>query len=502
MIFRSESNIQHHFSSRWGFLVSVLGIAVGTGNIWRFPRIAAQNGGIHGAGAFLISWIFSLFFWSIPLIIAEYIIGRKSRMAPLGAFRVIAGARFTWMGGFVTFVSASITFYYSVVVGWCLFYLIQTLITPLPSSINEAFTAWENFQNSTWPFLFHGIAVGIGILVIWRGIRTIEMFNRWVIPALLIIMVISLVRSLTLPGAFTGIKYLFTPEWRQLLEPTVWLEALTQNAWDTGAGWGLFLTYATYMKKEHGVVKNAFFTGIGNNLISLLAGLIIFGTVFSILGNEMLMSREEILTILRSSGPASTGLTLIWLPQLFSRIILGTPLLILFFLGLTFAGFSSLVAMLELQTRVLIDSGLPRSSSVILVGAASYLFGIPSALSLSFFANQDFVWGLALIISGAFVAFAVAQHGCSKIRREQVLILPNDFYLAEWWDFAIKYVVPLTASILLVWWLFLALTVYEPTEWYNPLVPHSVMTCLLQWGAVLSVLWILNQNLVKRLVKQ
>ena len=287
-----------------------------------------------------------------------------------------------------------------------------------------------------------------------------------------------------------------------MLEPTVWLEALTQNAWDTGAGWGLFLTYATYMKKEQGVVKNAFFTGIGNNLISLLAGLIIFGTVFSILGEEMMMSREEILTILRSGGPASTGLTLIWLPQLFSRMILGTPLLILFFLGLALAGFSSLIAMLELQTRVLMDSGLSRSPSVILVGVASYLFGIPSALSLSFFANQDFVWGLALIISGAFVSFAVAQHGCSKVRRQQLLSLPNDFYLAEWWDFTMKYVVPLTASVLLGWWLFLALTVYEPAEWYNPFLPHSVMTCLLQWGAVLFVLWILNQNLVKRLIKQ
>lgn len=479
-----------------------MGIAVGTGNIWRFPRIAAQNGGNHGAGAFLISWVFSLFLWSIPLIIAEYILGRKSRMAPIGAFNAIAGGRFAWMGGFVTFVSAGITFYYSVVVGWCLFYLVQTLTMPLPSSTNDAFATWKNFQNSTWPFFFHAIALGLGILVIWHGIQTIERFNRWVIPTLLTIMLVSLVRSLTLPEAFTGIAYLFTPEWKQLLEPTLWLEALTQNAWDTGAGWGLFLTYAAYMQKGQPVVKNAFFTGIANNLVSLLSGMIIFGTVFSILETEMLLSREEILTILRSSGPASTGLTLIWLPQLFSRMVLGTPLLILFFLGLSLAGFSSLIAMLELQIRVLVDWGLSRTPSVILVGAVTYLLGIPSAFSLSFFSNQDFVWGLALIISGAFVAFAVARHGCSKLRTQQSLSCPNDLYLSEWWDFIMKYLIPLAASVLLGWWLFLAWTVYEPGEWYNPLAPYSVMTCVLQWGSLLFLLWILNQTLVKHLVRK
>ena len=104
-----------------GLLLSVLGIAVGTGNIWRFPRIAAQSGGEEGAAAFLISWILFLFLWSVPLIVAEYAMGRFTRRAPVGSFVKIAGPKFAWMGAFVSFVATAIMFYYSVVAGWCRF---------------------------------------------------------------------------------------------------------------------------------------------------------------------------------------------------------------------------------------------------------------------------------------------------------------------------------------------------------------------------------------------
>ncbi len=496
----SDSSIHHRFSSRWGLLVSVLGIAVGTGNIWRFPRIAAQNGGEQGSGAFLVSWVLFLFLWSIPLIIAEYAIGRRSRRSPVGAFATIAGKNLTWMGGFVAFVSAAITFYYSVVVGWCLYYLIQMVTAPLPLSTDAAFSTWNHFQNSFWPSGFHAIALMLGGLAIWRGIRSIERLNRWMIPTLLVIVLISVVRALTLPGSSAGIAYLFTPDWEQLLQPKIWLEALSQNAWDTGAGWGLFLTYAAYMQKQQPIVKNALLTGIGNNVVSLLAALIVFGTVFSILQTEMTMSRQETLDVLRSSGPASTGLTLIWMPQLFARMSFGVPLSVLFFLGLSLAGFSSLMAMLELQARVLMDAGLARSTAVLLATVLSYLLGIPSALSLSFFGNQDFVWGVALMISGAFVAFAVTRYGCSRLRREEMSSAAGDLSLGRWWDVSMKYCVPVGAALLLMWWLFLSATVYAPDQWYDPLLPYSVMTCLLQWGVVLILLWLFNRRLFRHRV--
>ena len=494
----TDSSIHQRFSTRWGLLVSLLGVAVGTGNIWRFPRIAAQNGGEHGSGAFLVSWVLILFLWSIPLIVAEYAIGRRSRKGPVEALAAIGGRNLIWTGGFVACVSAAITFYYAVVVGWCLYYLVQMLTAPLPLSTEAALSTWNRFQASAWPSFFHALALVLCALAIWRGIRSIERLNRWMIPTLLAIILISLFRALTLPGSWAGIAYLFTPDWEQLLQPRIWLEALSQNAWDTGAGWGLLLTYAAYMQRRQPIVKNALLTGIGNNLVSLLAALIVFGTVFSILQTEMNLSRQETLEILRSSGPASTGLTLIWMPQLFARMSLGIPLSILFFLGLSLAGFSSLMAMLELQARVLVDAGLTRSKAVLLVAVVSYLLGIPSALSLSFFGNQDFVWGVALMISGALVAFAVTRYGCARLRGEELSADSSDWSPGRWWDASMKYVVPVGASLLLMWWLSLSATVYAPDQWYNPLLPYSVMTCLVQWGAVLTVLWLLNRRLSRR----
>ena len=340
------------FSSRLGLLLCVLGIAVGTGNIWRFPRIAAQNAGEDGAGAFLVAWLVFLFAWSIPLIIAEYALGRKGRMGVVGTFAKIAGEKFAWMGAFVAFVATAIMFYYSVVAGWCVYYLIKMTTEPLPLSTEAAQGIWDGFQGGGFPVGFHALAMGLGAIVVWNGIRSIERANKVLIPALLLVVVISLVRTLTLDGSFEGIKFLFTPDWSTLAKPRIWLEALTQNAWDTGAGWGLILTYGAYMQSRHGVVKNSIITGIGNNTVSLLAAVVIFGTVFAILGAEM--SKADVLAIMQTSGPAATGLTFIWMPQLFAKMPSGNLFAILFFLGLSFAAFSSLIAMIELSTRCLL----------------------------------------------------------------------------------------------------------------------------------------------------
>ncbi len=124
--------VEQRFSSRLGLLLSVLGIAVGTGNIWRFPRIAAENSGEAGAGAFLIAWAIFLLVWSIPLIISEYALGRKGRMGLIGTFAKIVGERYAWMGAFIGFVATAIMLYDSVVAGWCVFYCVEMLTNPLP----------------------------------------------------------------------------------------------------------------------------------------------------------------------------------------------------------------------------------------------------------------------------------------------------------------------------------------------------------------------------------
>jgi NSS family neurotransmitter:Na+ symporter len=482
-----------------GLLLCVLGIAVGTGNIWRFPRIAAQNAGDDGAGAFLVAWLVFLFVWSVPLIIAEYVLGRKGRMGVVGTFAKIAGEKFAWMGAFVGFVATAIMFYYSVVAGWCVYYLIKMTIEPLPLSNAAAQGIWDGFQSGGFPVAFHAFAMALGAVVVWNGIRSIERANHVLIPALLLIVVISLARTLTLDGASEGIRFLFTPDWSTLLRPRIWLEALTQNAWDTGAGWGLILTYGAYMQRRHGIVKNALITGVGNNTVSLLAAIVIFGTVFAVLGAEM--SKAEVLDIMKTSGPAATGLTFIWMPQLFAKMPAGSVFAILFFLGLSFAAFSSLIAMIELSTRVLVDFGIARRQAILGVCITGFTLGIPSAINLEFFANQDFVWGVALIISGAFIAFAVIRHGATRLRKESIDAEPEDWSAGPLWDTAICFVIPALAVMLLGWWLYQAGSVYAPDRWFDPFDPFSIMTCLVQWGIALAVFIMLNRWMVRRIAR-
>ena len=490
------NHTDQRFSSRLGLLLCVLGIAVGTGNIWRFPRIAAQNSGDEGAGAFLVAWIVFLFVWSVPLIIAEYALGRKGRMGVVGTFARIAGENYAWMGAFVGFVAAAIMFYYSVVAGWCVYYLIQMAIAPLPLDLNTAQGVWDGFQSGGFPVAFHAMAMGLGAIVVWNGIRSIERANTVLIPALLVIVIISLVRTLTLEGSSEGIAFLFTPDWATLGKPQIWLEALTQNAWDTGAGWGLILTYGAYMQSKHGVVKNALITGIGNNTVSLLAAVVIFGTVFAVLGSEM--GKADVLEIMKTSGPAATGLTFIWMPQLFAKMPAGNVFAVLFFLGLSFAAFSSLIAMIELTTRILVDFGVGRRHAIVGVCGIGFALGVPSAINLGFFANQDFVWGVGLMISGAFIAFAVIRRGASRFRSESIDNLPDDWNAGRLWDVTISFVIPILAAVLLGWWLYQSAAVYAPDRWFDPFDPFSVMTCLAQWGLAIVVFIVLNRWMAHR----
>ncbi len=485
----------HRFSSRLGLLLSVLGIAVGTGNIWRFPRIVAGNAGADGGGAFLVAWVVFLVVWSIPLIIAEYAMGRMARQGPVGAFITVAGKRFAWMGAFVALVSTAIMFYYSVVTGWCFYYLGQALTQPLPFETAAATRVWESYQSGAGPLVTHALAMLAGGLVVLRGVSSIERVNKVLVPTLLAVVVVCVVRAVTLPGAGAGLAYLFTPDWAVLGHPRVWLEALTQNAWDTGAGWGLILAYATYMRRDDAVVRSAVMTGVGNNLVSLLAAIVLFGTVFSILGPTM--PQADVLAVMQQSGPASTGLTFIWMPQLFRAMPLGRLFAVLFFLGLSFAALSSLLSMIEMAARVLVDGGVPRRRAVGAVVAFGFVLGVPSALHLDVLGNQDFVWGVALILSGAFFAFAVGRYGVRRFR-EQHIDLPGDLPGGRFWDALIGIAVPVQAVALLVWWMARATTADFTTAWWDPFQPYSLMTCLVQWAVALAALVALNGWMVKR----
>ncbi len=461
-------------------MLAMLGMAVGTGNIWRFPRIVARNGG----GSFLIAWVVFLLLWSIPLILVEFSLGKATRSGTVGAFGRLIGKKFAWMGTWVGWCATAIMFYYSVVMGWCIRHLAATLTGAIPGSTPDAF--WNSFAASPQALLTHAIAIGLGVLVVARGVRGIEWVASVLIPSLVILVIVLAVRAITLPGAVAGLNFLFTPQWGELLNYRVWLEALTQNAWDTGAGWGLILTYAVYMRRNEDTSLNAFTLGFGNNSMSLLAGMMVICTAFALAPDAAQQLK----------GVGNEGLTFIWLPELFNTMPGGRFFMAIFFLALIFAAWTSLISMIELATRVLVDAGAPRSRAIWWVGIVGFLAGVPSALSMGFFANQDTVWSIGLMLSGFFFAFAVMKFGVRRFREELINHPGSDLKVGRWWEWAIV-LCSVEAIVLMAWW-FLQAWGEGWRAAFNPFSAFSIGTVLLQWGLVLVVLWLINPWLARR----
>jgi len=464
-------------------------MAIGTGNIWRFPRIVARNGG----GCFLIPWLIFLFLWSVPLLMVEMAMGRTSRRGTVGSFAILVGRKFAWMGAFVGFCAAAIMFYYSVVMGWCLKYFVASVSGQLANANLKAY--WESFASASYqPAFFHFAAMLIGTVVVCRGVvKGIEAANKILIPALFVLLAIGAARALTLPGAVAGLEFLFHPDWGSLLNYKVWLEALTQSAWSTGAGWGILLTYAVYVHEEEDIALNSFTTGLGNNSASLLAALAVIPAVFAIL------PPEQAVEVAKQSGPASTGLTFISMPHIFAKMPGGSVFCAIFFLALSCAALTSLMSMIELAARILMDFGLSRPKAVVLVGTVGFCLGLPSALNLAFLENQDWVWGIGLMVSGVFFACAVLHHG---VRRFRNLVNTGvcDLRAGLWFDVAIR-LIPALFLALLIWWFWQAIG-WDRAGWWHPFKPFSVGTCLLQWGVVIALFVCFNRRIAQAALRR
>ena len=469
---------QETFSSRWGLILAGLGMAVGTGNMWRFPRIAAQNDG----AAFLIPWILFLFIWSIPLLVAEFAIGRGTRRGVVGSFAVLTNGRFAWMGGFVAVVTIMILFYYSVVTGWTLRYLIASATGQLGGVPGEY---WASAA-SGWPAAgFHVAAALAGGWVIQRGVvRGIEAANKILVPALFLLLIVAAIRAVTLPGAERGLEFLFNPNLETLTNHRTWLEALTQSAWSTGAGWGLILTYGVYLRKQDDVPLNSATIGFGDNSASLLAGLAVLPAVFAIL------SLTDAQAALRSGNE---GLMFIWIPQVFDRMPGGLLVLPLFFLALFFAALSSLIAMIELASRLLMDAGFERARAVRFVTGGVIVFGLPSALSITVLQNQDWVWGVGLMISGLFISFLVSMYGSKRFIAEFVNITPGGVRVGAAFEFVLKYLIPVQFVLMFGWWMYQAAV--DPAGGWDVTHIFGVGTCVLQWGIALLLLLVFSRRM-------
>ena len=467
-----ETQREPLFSSRFGMILTCMGMAVGTGNIWRFPREVAGNGG----GSFLIPWIIFLFLWSIPLLMVELAMGKNTRRGPFGAFAKLLGDHMAPLGGFISICAMLIMCYYAVVTGWTFRYVVYAFAGTLNSvSESQAIALFDGFR-STWLALgFHWLAVAVAALVVFKGTRGIERLNKILIPMLIAILLIGAVRSLMLVGSGDGLDYLFTVEWERLAKPSHWLAGLTQSAWSTGAGWGLMLAYAVYARREDNTMVTPVATGLGNNSIEIIVALLIFPALFSIMG----LGAVDYVSGSSSKG----GIAFQIVPLLFQKIPGGGFFNILFFIGLASAALTSLIAMMELSCRFFMDFRMTRKKALVFTLLLCLVLGSLSALSDKIFDDQDFVWGVGLMISGLFLAVAVFQFGARDFYRR--LIAPGSGG-GRWFQIAMGLVL-VEGSVLLGWWFYKGMNLYFK------------ISSLIQWWLVIGVLFLLRRKLCRRM---
>ncbi len=480
-----EGSNKSTFGSRFGFICAAIGMAVGTGNIWRFPRVAAANGG----GAFLIALTVAIFVWAIPLLIAEMVIAKKTRLGTVGAIRDFMGKKFTWIGGWLGAAALGIMFYYSVVSGWTIRYFVFALQGAFSNATTPEATEslWQGFLGSPGQTIFyHLIAMVIGGFIIYKGVSGgIEKATKIMIPTLFVLITALMIRGITLPGATDGLVYLFTPNFGDLANPTVWLEAFTQAAWSTGAGWALLMTYAVYTKEKEDLGVNCFVIGFGDVLIGIIAAMAILPTVYS------LSATTEIAEAALGSG--NNGLIFVYLTALFGNMPAGTIVAAVFFLALAIAAISSLLSMIEVGVLNLQDAGFSRKKATLWICLVGFLAGIPSAYSINFLDNQDFVWGVALLISGLLISFVMMRYGVDKILAEEINHENSDMKIGAWWGWCIR-AFPVMFAVVFGWWMWQSVTWY-PDDWWNPLEVFSPGTMLMQWALLIIFMLIFNNKL-------
>ncbi len=472
------------WSSRVGFILASLGMAFGAGNIWRFPRVVAANDG----GPFLIAFIVANLIWAVPLLMIEMAMGKSTRLGTNGAFRNFVGRKKTWMGAWVGCCAVLIMFYYSVVTGWAIRYLAFGVAgTIKPGLDSEAL--WKGFLASPLETAtFHLLAILIAGAIIVRGVQKgLEKANTIIVPSIIVILAVVMVWGLTKPGAVMGLEFLFRPGLAGLLKAKTWLNAFSQAAWSVGAGWGLMLTYAVYMKEKDDIAANSFIIAFADSGSSLLAGMAILPLVFAV--------SPSVETANQALQAGDTGLTFIYLTKFFPLLPAGTFVGALFFLALSISALASLLSMVELAVRNLEDTGITRKKAAVITVVAGFALGIPSALRVSFQENQDMVWGVGLLISGMFFAYAAYKRGLDKVRE---LINDSSYVVVGRWFNACVLAMPVIFVIIFGWWVWQAASWY-PRTWWNPFMKLSPGTMVAQWAVLLIILVLANNWLTRKI---
>lgn len=432
-----------HFGSKIGFILAAAGSAIGLGAIWKFPYMAGTNGG----SVFVILFILCTFLIGLPILLAEFVIGRKGQADAVSGFKKLAPGKPWFLIGWAGFAfSFIILSFYSVVGGWILSYLFRAVTFSLNGN-NETFfnDLFNTVISNPWEVVIaQATFILLTIWIVAGGIKGgIEKASKWMMPILLIFFVILAIRSLTLDGAFEGIKFLFVPDWSYFTWETALL-ALGQAFFSLSVGVSGMITYASYLPKETKLASSAMSVSVLNIGISIMAGLVIFPAVFA----------------LGFSPDAGPGLAFIIIPAVFEQIIFGQFFLILFFILLLFATLTSSISMLEIIVSIGIKSKYDRRKRAAWVyGFLIFLVGIPSTLSfgvlsdvdilgMSIFDFADFLTSsIGLPLGALFISLFAGFHFSKSMLIHELRM--NNFLLNSWY-IIVRFVAPLAIIIVFI----------------------------------------------------
>ncbi len=412
------------FGSKFGVFAAVVGSAVGLGNIWRFPYMAGENGG----GAFLIVYFAFVLIIGIPVVISEFIIGRRGQSNSYGSFRKLAPGKPWYLVGLMGIFAAFIILaFYSTVAGWTLEYIFLSVKNIFSSPAGTPAEVFENFHTGSFlPVLWQLIFMILTAIIIFGGVQKgIEKYSKILMPMLFLLLVILSVKAISLPNSSEGLKFLFKPDFSKV-DSNVILSALGQAAFSLSIGMGCLITYGSYIKKDNNLTKMAFSVSIADMCIAILAGVAIFPAIFSF-------------GLSPAQGP---GLVYIVLPEIFEQMTGGTFFSLLFFVLLAIAALTSSISLLEVVVAYFTEEfKMKRSTATIVATSLSAVLGVFTTLSFgplknaaifkkSIFDSCDFLATNILLPLGAFfiVVFLgwfydkkqtkdeLSNHGTLKVR--------------------------------------------------------------------------------------
>ena len=321
--------------ARVGFIAAVVGSAVGLGNVWRFPYVAGKYGG----GTFLFVYLGCVVFIGMTVMMCEFLIGRKTGLSSVKAFKKLAPKTAWFLTGWLGIItSILILSFYSCIAGWCIHYMMASLMNGFVGLDGVGITeTFKTFISGYEPVAYQMLVLFVTALVVSFGRKSgIERFSKILMPVLIVLLALLGINSLLLPDASKGLEFLFKPDFSQLTSDTI-MAALGHSFFTLSVGMGIMLTYGSSLKKSDNLGATVVSITLADTLIAILVGIIIFPAVFSFGINP-------------GSGE---GLVFLTFPQIFNQLPFGEVLGGLFFLLLTIAAVTSTISLLEVNVAYL-----------------------------------------------------------------------------------------------------------------------------------------------------